>query len=97
MPARPAKRRGADGVEYLVCAAELLAGVTPAPLAAQPLAVDQMSAAQVHPHPGTAQAVDRPRTGAPRAASGCSGVEELGHDAALRGYQGDGLVPLTRA
>src|SRR5690242_15350509 len=34
------KRRGADRVEDLVRAAELLAGVTPAPLAAQPLAVD---------------------------------------------------------
>src|SRR5690348_7038319 len=31
------ERRGADRVEDLVCAAELIAGVTPAPLTAQPL------------------------------------------------------------
>jgi hypothetical protein len=40
LDARPSgKRRGADGVEDLVRAAELIAGVTPAPLAAQPLAI----------------------------------------------------------
>ena len=38
------ERRGADRVEDLVCAAELIAGVTSAPLAAQPFAVDQMGA-----------------------------------------------------
>src|SRR6266851_2128359 len=60
LDARPSgKRRGADGVEDLVRAAELIAGVTPAPLAAQPLAVQQAGAGQVHPQPGTAEAVDR--------------------------------------
>jgi hypothetical protein len=54
------ERRGADGVEDLVRAAELLAGVTPAPLAAQPLAIQQAGACQVQPQAGTAQAVDRP-------------------------------------
>jgi hypothetical protein len=58
--ARPfGKRRGADRVEDLVRAAELIAGVAPAPLAALPLAVDQVGAGQVHPQPGTAEAVDR--------------------------------------
>src|SRR5580693_7298118 len=45
--ARPfGKRRGADRVEDLVRAAELVAGVAPASLAAQPLAVDQVGAAR---------------------------------------------------
>ena len=37
------KRRGANGVEELVRAGELIASVTPAPLAPQPLAVHQPS------------------------------------------------------
>src|SRR5580693_6441932 len=53
------KRRGADGVEDLVRAGELIAGVPSAPLAAQPLAVDQAGAGQVHPQAGPAEAVDR--------------------------------------
>ena len=53
------KRRGADRVEDLVRAAELIAGVTPAPLAAQPLAVEQVGAGQIHPQAGAAEAVDR--------------------------------------
>src|SRR5580700_10473587 len=53
------KRRGADGVEDLIRAAELIASVALAPLAAQPLAVDQAGAGQVHPQPGTAETVDR--------------------------------------
>ena len=60
LDARPfGKRRGAEGVEELVRAAELIAGVTPAPLAAQPLAVEQVGAGQVHPQAGAAEAVDR--------------------------------------
>ena len=45
LDARPVgERRGADRVEDLVRAGELIAGVAPAPLAAQPLPVDQMGA-----------------------------------------------------
>ena len=47
LDARPlGERRGADGAEDLVRAAELIAGVTPAPLSAQPLAVEQAGAGQ---------------------------------------------------
>src|ERR1700685_1209193 len=52
-------RRGADRVEDLLRAAELIAGVAPAPLAAQPLAVDQAGAGEINPQAGTAEAVDR--------------------------------------
>ena len=45
--------------EDLVRAAQLVAGVEAAPLAAQPLAVDQAGAGQVHPQAGTAEAIDR--------------------------------------
>ena len=53
------KRCGADGVEDLVRAAELIAGITFAPLAAQPLAVDQVGADEIHRQAGAAEAVDR--------------------------------------
>src|SRR3984957_14182305 len=53
------KRRGADRVKDLMRAAELVAGVTSAPLAAQPLSVNQAGAGAVNPQPGMAQAVDR--------------------------------------
>src|SRR5580693_81479 len=67
LDARPfGERRGADRVEDLVRAAELIAGVTPAPLAAQPLAVEQVGAPQFHPQASAAEAVD------------CLAVEVLG-------------------
>src|ERR1700677_872377 len=50
------KRRGADRVKDLIRAAELIAGVAPALLAAQPLTVDQVSAGEIHPQAGTAEA-----------------------------------------
>ena len=53
------ERSGAGRVEDLVRGAELVAGVTPAPLAAQPLAVEQVGAGQLHAQAGTAEAVDR--------------------------------------
>ena len=55
------KRRGADRVEDLVRAAELIAGVTPAPLAAQPLAVDQVGAGLVPPAGGYDRSGRSPR------------------------------------
>src|SRR5580693_813510 len=60
LDARPfGKRRGADRIKDLMGAGELIAGVTPAPLAAQPLAVDQVGAPQFHPQAGAAETVDR--------------------------------------
>src|SRR5580704_19781185 len=60
LDARPfGERRGADRVEDLVRAGELVAGVAPAPLAAQPLAVEKAGAGQVHPQASAAEAVDR--------------------------------------
>jgi hypothetical protein len=53
------ERRGADRAEDLVGAGELVAGVAPAALAAQPLAVDQVGAPQFHALANTAEAVDR--------------------------------------
>jgi len=48
LDARPfGKRRGAGRLEDLVRAAELIAGIALAPLAAQPLAVQQAGAGQV--------------------------------------------------
>ena len=60
LDARPSgKCRGADRVADLVRGAELIAGVTSAPLAAQPLTVQEAGAGQIHPQAGAAQAVDR--------------------------------------
>src|SRR5580658_2269640 len=60
LDARPlGERRGADRVEDLIRAAELIAGVAPAPLAAQPLAVQEAGASQIHPQASAAEAVDR--------------------------------------
>jgi hypothetical protein len=47
------------GDEHLVCGAQLLAGIGAPVLAAQPVAVEQMSAGEVHPGVGAAEAVDR--------------------------------------
>src|SRR5580693_7922700 len=60
LDARPfSERRGADRVEDLVRTGELVAGVTAAPLAAQPLAVEQAGAGQIPPQASAAEAVDR--------------------------------------
>src|SRR5262249_61311519 len=47
-----------DQIEELERAAKLLAGVMPAPLAAQPLAVQQPGAGEIQAQPRAAEAVD---------------------------------------
>ena len=59
MRARSANAAAPTESKISYAAAELIAGVAPAPLAAQALAVDQMGAGQIHPQAGTAEAVDR--------------------------------------
>src|SRR5215469_4503774 len=52
------ERSGADRGEDVVCAAQLVTTVTYAPLAAQPLAIQQMSAPELHGQASAAKAAD---------------------------------------
>ena len=58
-PGALGERLHADRHEQLVCRAELLARVDPAALAAQPFAVEQVSARELRPQPRAAQPLDR--------------------------------------
>src|SRR5215831_2804759 len=58
--------RSADQIEEFVRAAKLIAGVMPAPLAAQPFAVKQLGACKIQAQARAAEAVD------------CLAVEALG-------------------
>jgi hypothetical protein len=53
------ERLEARGREQLVSDAQLLAGVQPPALAAQPLAVEQMRAGELHAHAGAPEPLDR--------------------------------------
>src|SRR5262249_25480354 len=53
------ERFGAERIERLVRAAELSAGVTPAPLTTQPLAIEQLGAGEIHAQASAVQALYR--------------------------------------
>jgi hypothetical protein len=53
------ERRDAHVGQYLVCGAQVGAGIQAAALAAQPSAIEQVSAGELGAEPGAAEAVDR--------------------------------------